>query len=259
MKNKKISLFLMTLMLVSILATGFALAETETEIDNANEVVPSQDTTSGDISMDETAYKRIGFARITYAQGYATSGDKGYLVNALWGVHTFSKIAKTDVQSIREKYKGNPEEIKQALKEAAKEEIVKNSAGKLQLGVGKDHENFKLNLTSISADNKTVSFDVFSINSDGTEGRTKVGTLSLTGKTYSEFTLWTGTLSLDSGNKAGTYAVSLASKTALVKNPGKGSSENQVKNGQEVENNQGKKLGFFQKLFRRNKAKANAE
>jgi hypothetical protein len=247
MKNKTTSLVLATILLASILATGFALAETEIEVDNASAIIPSEDVTSADVSVDETAYKRVGSAAVTYAQGYATSGDNGYLLNALWGVHTFSKIAKEDVQAIREQYKGNKTAMEQALKEAAKEEIVKNSAGKLELGIGKDNERYQLNLTSKSADNKTASFDVLAINT-----KEKVGTLSLTGKGYSQFTLWTGTLSIDSGDKAGTYSVSLASKTALVKNPGKGNSENAS------EGNREKKQGFWQNLFSfgRNKGKA---
>lgn len=242
-KTKAISLVLASIMLTSILAAGFALAETETEVDNESALTPSTDTSvvSSDIP---TGYKQVGLARATYGQGYAISGDIGYTANVIWASHTFSRIAQADLQAIREQYKGNKTAMEQALKEAAKEQITKQSAGKLQLGIGKGHENFKLNLTSTSADNKTVSFDVLTIDS-----KEKVGTLSLTGKTYSDFTLWTGTLVLDSGDKAGTYSLSLASKTALIKNPGKGQGNGQGKEGNAENQGQGKKKGFWQNVF----------
>ena len=253
MENKSMSLMLASLMMLSILATGFALAESVTEVDSTSEIMPSEDVTSADVSFDETAYKRIGSARVTYAQGYATSGDNGYLVNALWGVHTFSKIAREDMKAIKESNKGKPEDRKAAL-DAAKEEIVKNTAGKLQIGVGKDNERYQLNLTSMSSDNKTSTFDLLAINT-----KDKVGTLTINGKSYSEFTLWTGTIVIDSGDKAGTYSISLASKTELVKNPGnpgKGNSEGNQLNGQQ---NEQLKKGFWQRIFNSGKGKVKAQ
>lgn len=243
MESKSIALALVSIMALSILASGFALAEDESEINDLTEI-SSGDTSNLDLGLQNV--ERFGLSKVTSAQGFATSDSTGYLVNALWARYSMLNISRGELDSLREKYRGNPEAMQSALQELSSRGIVNVSDGKLALGAGKDNQKFKLSLAS-SSDSSLV-FNVFSISSDGKEGRTQVGTLTLTAKDYAEMTLWTGSLVLNSGTNAGTYSVSLASKSGLMK------SDNGLglalgKDKKENKDEKGRGQGFFKNIW----------
>ena len=252
---KKLSLFLALLLVSSIFATAFVLADAEdTDAPETNNVksdlgIEDQSALAGLVKEANSTlqgYRHFGGSQVTYAQGWATFDDSGYLVNVLWVSQTFAKASVEEIRDIREQYKDCMENEErrnrtciynatQALKDVANETIQKRSFGKLQLGVGRNHQNFKLVKNEFT--NDSVNFDVYTIDSRNAT-RDKVGTLDLEATHYSDMTLWQGQLVIESGDRAGTYEVSLASKSAIVIGLG-------LNNIESISN----KKGFWQRLM----------
>lgn len=256
MENKSIALAMVSLMALSILASGFALAESTSEISNVGDLSAGN---ANELSIESQDVAKVGMSKETYAQGFATSDSAGYLVNALWSKFSYLNISKNELQNIRDKYRNDPAGMQSALQELANRGIVNSTIGRLSLGAGTSHQNFKLSLAS-SSDSSLV-FDVSSVYSDGSAGKDNVGTLTLTSKDYSQMTLWTGTLVLRSGTNAGTYSVSLASKSGIMNsNNGPGLALGRDKNegnkpGNAPQGNpQGQ--GFFKNLWDKVRGKA---
>ena len=233
--NAKISLFLSLVLICVIFAAGLAMAQdieesNAVQSDDVNEDLEIEDQEQVNQAIDDSNlsysdYAKVGFTSITKAQGWAIDGNNGYIVSALWATQTFINVKKSDVKQIREQYKGNPQEAMQNLRQLAEEtDLVKKSRGFLKSGLGKDHSNFKLNRTDDGSSNTSITFDVYVLG-ERNQTMNKVGTLELSGNSYSEFVLWTGTLSLISGEKTGTYKISVASKSVFASGAGNAGAE----------------------------------
>lgn len=170
--------------------------------------------------------KESTFAQVSMGQGWAVlSGDvnssEGNFARIFWVKKTFANSANTTSTDVT-KVKG-------------------------ELKIGSDM--YKLNLTS-----ETANAMVFSVT--GEKDKTS-GTLTLNmGKSLVGFTVWSGTLVLDSGKS---YDINVATKNSKVKGMGEGAgvgndsgkdksnnSDNKNSNGQA--NGQGKKAGLFEKM-----------
>ena len=250
---KILSLALAFLMIFSIFAAVFTIADSEdSNAEETNDTIAYLEV-SDESSLTEMVedsnktlpgYRHFGAAQVTKGQGWAISEDSGYLVNVLWASQIFARAPKEEIQQIRQQYKNCTDSAGKRNRNCtidaidslrtANDSIQKRAFGRLQIGVGKDHENFKL--VKNTFDNKSVIFDVYTINSRNAT-RDKVGSLELEGKHYTQFTLWEGTLKINSGDHVGTYQVSLASKSVIANSLGK------VK---EIVKEQRK--GFFQRL-----------
>ena len=221
---KIISLAIMALMLFSIFAAGFAIAENE-EVTNINEI--ATETGESDINevLSETQtsdddVKMIGLNAVTLANGWIIASDntKAEITRALWTTKKQLKIDASKVKAIREQYKGNKAKIIEELKKLTSDVVIV-SQGRLNIGTGKNMEKFKLAKKEITEDK--ASFYVLPINteipSDGNVGRLYVGSLELSKKQYTNLALWTGKLTLNSGTNKGEWNVNLASKTKLFR------------------------------------------
>src|SRR3989338_199542 len=195
--KKTLSAFAL-LLVVSLFATGFVLAE-ETESDDAltdftsdsdisrdTFATPdgdrdessadsfSQGTASGQMESQFRAADMVkdispsGSTRAYYGHGWATSENEGYVVQALWMRNT--------VDNLKE------------LSETEKQ-IAMMGGGLIRVGVGSEAKIFRL-IKTTSPPNEIV-FDFRSIDETSTE---IVGNLHLVRKSYSEVSKWEGHL-----------------------------------------------------------------
>jgi len=177
---KILSLALAFLMLVSVFAVAFAIAEDNAESDDVSADLEVNDAneladTAVETNKSVQGYKHIGFSSVTAGQGYAISGDFGFLADVLWINQKFVKISKEEIKEIREKARnGSLKEAKDDLIAAENDSVITRSFGRLHLGLGKRHSNYKLVKADVS--NESASFDVYSLGSKNETGD-KVGTL----------------------------------------------------------------------------------
>ena len=173
--------------------------------------------------------KEATFAQVSMGQGWAVlSGDanssEGNFVKIFWVKKTFANSANTtsaDVTKVK---------------------------GELKMG----SDMYKLNLTS-----ETASTMVFSVT--GEKSKTS-GTLTLNmGKSLVGFTVWSGTLVLDSGKS---YDINVATKNSKVTGMGEGAGmgnqfgkdkdkdkdKDKASDSDAKTNGQGKKLGFGERM-----------
>ena len=95
------------------------------------------------------------------------------------------------------------------LEEIEKANIESKKFGFVVIGVAEEKEKFRIEMAEFTETN--VKFDV----KDKTG--TIVGSLEITPKKYERITLWFGTLTLDSGSYAGSWSVTAATKTRMIK------------------------------------------
>lgn len=247
-KNRSIALMLTSLIVVSILAMGFALAD-DTLAGNDSGIPASESSTISALTSDQSnespAFKNIAYNEAYYAHGWATLGSTGDLLTAVWVTKTVANVSKDQISLIRQQYKGNPSALNDALKNLADLGVVKLSKGVLRFGIGKGSENLKLENGQVS--NSSVSFDVFAMDSNVSDSNAKIGSLTLSSIQYSDFNLMQGTLTLSSGSHAGTYSLSLGEKSSRA--TGVGSINNLVNTENKVVSGNGQKNGFVQRFF----------
>lgn len=258
----KIATLIAVLMLTSIFAFSFALADSSgNSTENQTLEIP-QAPSNDDIGsvLNESnqtpdGYKLLGSSNITYSQGWALSGSNGYLVNALWAISTFAKISNTDIKNIRDNFKNDSAGRQAALREAANESFAEFSNGRIVLGTGKGQEILGLKMSNSSTGANLV-FDVMS-NQKGNNAGVIIGSLTLNSQDYSNVTVYTGTLVLNSGNYVGTYTLNMAGKTSEVNSVvgnKKGEVQKQLNNQDNSKSNGF--LGFFKNLFNKAKPKS---
>lgn len=237
---KTLSIVIMALMLFSIFAVGFVIAENE-EVTSVSDI--AGENAEGDVNsvLNESSaidddVKIVGLNAVTLADGWVIASDntKAEIVRALWTTKKQLKVDAVKVKEIRDKYKGDKAKIVEELKKMTSDVVVV-SQGRLNIGTGKNMEKFKLVKKEIT-EQKAI-FYVLSINSKLTETEAStnaIGSLELVKKQYPNMALWTGKLTLDSQAKAivnkdyssntqyhGIWNVNLASKTKLFKGAGK--------------------------------------
>ena len=178
--------------------------------------------------------KESTFAQVSMGQGWAIlSGDanssEGNFARIFWVKKTFANSANTNSTNATN----------------ASTDVTKVK-GELKIG----SDMYKLNLTS-----ETANAMVFSVT--GEKDKTS-GTLTLNmGKSLVGFTVWSGTLVLDSGKS---YDINVATKNSKVKGIGsdagmgnqfgkdKDKDKDKVSDSDAKTNGQGKKAGLFEKM-----------
>lgn len=245
------------LLMIGIFAAALALADEEitnlNDLSQGSVVSDSSDALNESQEIADNDVRVLGTNAVTLAEGWTVSNDgsKAEIIKGLWISRDFLKVNASKVKETREKYKGDKEKIKQELLNLAGNS-VSLATGRLNLGLGNIMEKFKLFKKEIG--NDSAVFYVIPINekafNDSEASSKSMGTLTLNSKKYLDLTLWTGTLSLKSGNYAGDWKVSMASKTKVFK----GNAE--IKKVEEkIKENQGEKRGFWARLqfWKRNK------
>ena len=95
------------------------------------------------------------------------------------------------------------------LEDAENAEIESKKFGFVVIGVAEEKEKFRLEMTEFTEEN--VKFDL----KDKTGAI--VGSLEIKPKKYERITLWFGTLVLDAGNHIGSWSITAATKTRIIK------------------------------------------
>lgn len=189
---KQINLALILILISSILASTFALAQEElSEISQVE--VSSNDLEESIKEVNEKTgnFKRVGFADVWRGNGWISNSDKGYLISGLWAHQAYSRN-----ESLKHLFLG-------------------------RLFIAKVG-NFRLIKTTESDSNTSLEFYVVPMRTNVKnleEAKTNsAGTLSLTKTSdYSNMAVWSGTLVLNSGDVKETYTVSLATSKHNIK------------------------------------------
>lgn len=246
-KMKTASIVIIALMLFSIFAAGFVIAENE-EIADVGEISDSTSVISdtneaiaeSEKAIAKTDERVIGLGAATLAEGWSISSDntKAEITTGIWISKKYLKVDASKAKEIRDKYNGDKAKIIEELKKLTSETQTTNH-GRLNIGIGINKEKFKLFKKGIT--DEKASFYVVPIlkNTETTTEETaktnSIGTLELTKKQYPSMALWTGKLVLNSGTNKGEWNVNLASKTKLFKNLEIGEEVKQVRGGIEAE------------------------
>lgn len=241
---KTLSLVLMGVLMLGMFASSFVLAEDE--VTDVPELTNSENTDQNvQDTLDEVAntdeFKTVNAKSVTIAEGWGINSDdtKAEIVQAIWLTKKSFELDPEKVKEIRETYKGDKDKIKEELK-ALSTEVDEKTFGQIMVGLGKDHEKYKLVGKEITSDK--VSFYVLPIDSKYNveeAASASVGTLDLEKNQYPNLALWSGTLVVDSQK----WKISLASHTKLYK------PEQQNKPGEGPKENQAKKGGFWEKFM----------
>lgn len=262
----RISVFVLAFLLIAgVFATSIAIADENNSNNESgtSDVVPNTNV-SGEVSdsMNELnesmhdGYKIVGSNVITYGQGWVISegsNNTGYLFNALWVTQTLTNISSSNINSIRAQYanesKGKARDIRQALANAAGDSFAKVSAGRINIGVGGKSSTYKIVEDRNTSTNTSAVFNIYEANDKSNSN--VLGTLTLSATGYSDMMLWTGKLVMNTGNFAGTYDVSIASKSGgvlgvTVTNRG-GQEGRGIVNA--VQNGNGNKVGLWQRFM----------
>ena len=153
-------------------------------------------------------FKRVGFTKVWNGNGWITNGTEGHLINGMWVVQTITATSGSNNEEISNiRYLGN---------------------GRLKInGVGM----YKLKkIESTSLDNE-INFYVIPLqdirklrpmNENGTkvsnEKNFPIGKLSLKKvESYTDLTIWGGTLTFDSGKLVGSWEVELGTNFHGIK------------------------------------------
>lgn len=247
---KYASIGLALLLVSSILALSLVSAQdaeetTQIVSNNISSDLPNSDQiaeSASEVALNKTNKKQIGLTRVTYAQGWATSENTGYLSNLVWASSSYSNITQNDIKAVREQYKNDKKGARMALADNVSQGgVMKLSSGRLTLGTGREATIYKL--TNKDFSNTSLTFDVYSLDKNSSS----IGTLTLNAKQYGNMTLWSGKLVINSGDKAGSYDVSYSAESRLTAM----SAGNGKAKGIEIamEKGNGKKIGLFQKVF----------
>ncbi len=261
-------MFAMTFLLVAgVFATSFAVADDNgTDFSTITPASVSDDISSSLSDLNQSSgYRMVSSSVITYGQGWITSSTNstGYLFNALWVTQTLTNISSSDINSIRSQYQNDSRDrnqaIRGALANAVNTSFIKRTDGRINIDVGANRGAFKIVEDMGASTNASLVFNVYATNDKSNSN--SLGTLSLSSTDYSAVSIWTGNLNLNSGNFAGTYSVSIASKSSgivqprVVGNPQNMPSDNRgnISGGGIVGslNGSGAKVGFWQSLFNR--------
>ncbi|MCX6742236.1 MAG: hypothetical protein NTX24_03630 [Candidatus Pacearchaeota archaeon] len=244
---------LLTLMIVSIFAGAFVLAEDVTDL-----AVDNSDLNQAEIEQSLSVIGPVG-ALIGYAE--KTDGSDARHIRMWIGkvrTTTFNASILEEAKNLKEQYKGDPAVLRQKLKELLqnykpKSAEIDSYQGILVIGRGKEHVTYRLleknendvNNGSISfyilpqnlADNSTANekkgffvglgrkLGIIKtpkvITSTDTSNLDVVGELSLDRIKFDSITLWKGDMNLESGSYKGDWNMDLMSAKSLWwPNPG---------------------------------------
>ncbi len=241
----KSAILMTTLLVVSIFAGVFVLAETENVVSSSGgggSAVAIQSNTAGlteiqsedvavsisqiepieiqsedvEVSLQEVesikGHKRIGFAKVWRGHGWIDNNKDGYLITGFWASQKFAKI---DVSN----------------KEIDKVKTIR-TFGILRIVKDKTYRLIRAPTTEEIENVNSVSFYVIPINEigDAHESHTiqyededilkrdSVGKLVLTRKEkFKGLTTWSGTLSFEKGNLVGSWNVELGTDINVIK------------------------------------------
>ncbi len=248
----KTSLGIIALLVISIFAMAFALAddsvtvedsiaietvETTAAVTEAVQPVATDDTLA-EVSTEteaiapstqapEAQQRYLGVARATVGDGFVVKSDntEAKRIAALWVSSKYVSVDPAKLKNLREQYKGQPARLKAEIAKLATDKVVAKAAGRLRVGFGATGANFKLLKKEFT--NTSVSFYVLPITEDlaalkdaaDSEISAKlVGTMTLDATKYPSLVLWKGTLTLTSGNFVGTWSVTATSNSKVITN-----------------------------------------
>ncbi|MGD9276629.1 MAG: hypothetical protein PVJ67_05635 [Candidatus Pacearchaeota archaeon] len=156
--------------------------EAADDFEEIEEIIPEEE-------MPEDNVLRI--RQVTYGRGFIVKDDESNadIFRGLW-------VADRIVED-------------STITDAASAEITTKKFGYVMLGAGERHEKFRLEKSEFT--DEQITFNL--LDSDGNSA----GTLVLKPKKYTYIKLWFGTLTLTSGNYAGTWSVSAIARTRIVK------------------------------------------
>lgn len=250
MRTEKTALSIIVLLVISTFAMALTLADDSATIEDS--VATETVTTAADVTeavqptaTDQTLQqvsteveaiaptsqapavqqRYLGIARATVGEGFVVKSDntEARRISAFWVSSRYISIDPAAVKQLREQYKGQPAKLKEEIAKLATDKVVAKAIGRLKVGFGNKGENFKLLKREFT--NTSVSFYVLPItqdlpalkdSSDEEISAKAVGTLVLEATKYPSLTLWKGTLTLNSGNNAGTWSVTATSNSKVV-------------------------------------------
>lgn len=275
---KVLILITVCLMILGLFAINLVVAEEVQKVDSIEAVVSEAPdfeesevaeivTENEEIAPTETKKVR-GLKRATLGRGWAVKSDDSaaeYL-RASWVGGFVAEVPLSEMKRIREEYKGDREKIAEELRKL-KTEKTWVSTGRLHVGLGRLIENFKLMKKEITGEKAVfyvlpISANLKELDETSLHSRS-VGTLELDKKKYPHLTLWSGSLSLSSGEYSGDWKVSISSATKNFNKPivaskvaGKIRKAGEAQDGsEETDRTKPKKVGFWKRLmfWRRNK------
>lgn len=245
---KKTAITLAMLMLVSVFAMAFALADDSTTFEDvvASETVETsegvvetpiadQNTVQEVASEVETVapseqasvaqQRYAGIARLTVGDGYVIKSDStaAEKLRGFWVSARYISVDPAKVKEIRDLYKGQPAKIREELAKLATDKVVLKATGRIAVGLGAGTEKFKILKKEFT--NTSARFYVLPITedlgalkdaTDADISAKAVGELQMSATKYPHLTVWQGTLTLNSGNFAGTWTVSLSTHLRLA-------------------------------------------
>ena len=246
----KTALGIIALLVISTFAMAFALAddlvtvedsiatetaETTTAVTEVVEPVATDDTLA-EVSTEteaiapttqapEAQQRYLGVARATVGEGFVVKSDntEAKRIAAVWVSGRYISVEPAKLKSLREQYKGQPAKLAAEIAKLATDKVVVKAAGRLRVGFGANGQNFKLLKKEFT--NTSVSFYVFPINenvaalkdsADSDISAKSVGTMTLDATKYPSLVVWKGTLTLTSGNFAGTWSVTATSHSKVI-------------------------------------------
>ena len=241
---------IIALLVISTFAMAFALAddlvtvedsiatetaETTTAVTEVVEPVATDDTLA-EVSTEteaiapttqapEAQQRYLGVARATVGEGFVVKSDntEAKRIAAVWVSGRYISVEPAKLKSLREQYKGQPAKLAAEIEKLATDKVVVKAAGRLRVGFGANGQNFKLLKKEFT--NTSVSFYVFPINenvaalkdsADSDISAKSVGTMTLDATKYPSLVVWKGTLTLTSGNFAGTWSVTATSHSKVI-------------------------------------------
>ncbi len=202
----KTTYLMVGLLMCSLFATSFVMAETvtqavevedlEVQYFNGDEITESLENI--DEFAQQNQFRKVGFSKISKGHGWLTNGEEGYLFGGFWATQVLASINE-GTQNIE-----NPKA---------------RAFGGLNIGSLGDFRLFKDFDTSTE---DTVSFYVLErkeqVSSIENIESLTIGKLILNKETeFSDFTKWTGSLELTSGDFEGEWDVEVGTHTNIVK------------------------------------------
>lgn len=272
----KRAFFIMALLVISVFAMAFAIADDSATIEDniastqaasITDVVGEQAAESevASVSTDADAIApsaQAATAKQRYAGVRRVSIANGFIVNeantaaerilGMWVSAKYISADKDVVKNLTKTYKNQTAKLREELAKLKTENVVAVAAGKISVGASPNAERFKIAKKEFT--NTSLSFYVlplaqnFSELKDATDetiSSKSIGTLKLDATKYPHLTLWKGTLTLNSGAYAGTWSVTAFSHLKEAKS--------NVLKGKDkaAESGEGKKIGLFERLFKK--------
>ncbi len=276
----KKAFFIVSLLMISVFAMSIAIADdsvtvednlASTEAVSASEAIGEQAEESdlAGISADadalapsaqaaEAKQKYAGVRKVSIANGFVINeaGAAAERILGMWVSARYVSADKDVIKELRRTYKNQSAKLKDEIAKLKTESITAVAAGKISVGTSPNAERFKIVKKEFT--NTSASFYVLPIAqniaelkdaTDETISSKSVGTLKLDATKYPHLTLWKGTLTLNSGAYAGTWSVTAFSHLKEIK--AAALSRGKSASAGSSESSEGKKQGFFDRLFRR--------